>query len=118
MTTETIDQFGLMVQTPAEPPNGEYTYKEHGPAAGRQLIADFPNGYGASIITGPYSYGGDRGLYEIAVLHPEELCYSTPVTDDVMGYLSAEEVVEKLHDIAHLPRRDDCSHGHDWTVEE
>jgi hypothetical protein len=35
---------------------------------GEQAKVFFPNGYGASIIRGPHSYGGSRGLYELAVL--------------------------------------------------
>jgi len=79
------------------------------PIAGRnnandvQAYAEFPNGYGASIIRGPHSYGGAQGLYELAVLKDDHLCYDTPVTDDVRGYLSEDDVTGLLEDIAALP---------------
>ena len=38
----------------------------------RQKIYKFPNGYGASVIKGPYSYGGPDGLWELAVLDQNE----------------------------------------------
>lgn len=64
----------------------------------------FDNGYGASIIKTPSSYGGNEGLYELAVtdLHGQ-LTYDTPITDDVIGYLSEEEVSEVLKKIQELP---------------
>lgn len=44
------------------------------------------------------TYGGRSGLYELAVLNgtqaKSELCYTTPITGDVLGYLTPEEVVE------------------------
>lgn len=64
----------------------------------------FPNGYGASVVIGPYTYGGPDGLYELAVLNSEGgLCYSTPITDDVIGHLSVEGVNDLLDKIAALP---------------
>ena len=30
--------------------------------AGSQWVYRFPNGYGASVIRGPWSYGGPEGL--------------------------------------------------------
>jgi hypothetical protein len=63
----------------------------------------FDNGYGASIVKGPMSYGGDRGLYELSVLDSNgELKYDTPVTSDVEGYLSEEDVTKLLEQIQKL----------------
>ena len=38
---------------------------------GEHAFELYPNHYGISVIRGPYSYGGDKGLYEIAVLRSE-----------------------------------------------
>ena len=63
----------------------------------------FDNGYGASVVKGPMSYGGDRGLYELAVLDSNgDLTYDTPVTNDVEGYLSEEDVTKLLEQIQNL----------------
>ena len=63
----------------------------------------FPNGYGASIVRGPYTYGGPDGLYELAVLDTEgKLTYDTPVTGDVEGYLTEDNVMSLLKDISEL----------------
>lgn len=65
----------------------------------------FDNGYGASVIIGPWSYGGDEGRFELAVTHGGRLCYSTPITDDVIGHLTFHEVVQLLEKIKALPKR-------------
>jgi len=63
----------------------------------------FDNGYGASIVKSPMSYGGKNGLYELAVLDSNgELTYDTPVTNDVEGYLSEEDVTKLLEQIQKL----------------
>lgn len=63
----------------------------------------FDNGFGASVIKTPYSYGGDDGLYELAVLDSDgKLTYSTPITEDVMGHLTSEDVTEILKQIQQL----------------
>lgn len=106
------DQIELMISdTPAEPPNGKYEYKEP-PAIdlGKQLIAEYDNGFGASVIQSRLSYGGSEGKYEIAVTHPDTLCYASGITNDVIGYLSGEEVIVILHKIARLSRKDKCDH--------
>ena len=60
-------------------------------------IYEFENGYGASVIKHDYSYGGKPGMYEIAVLDSKgDFCYTTDITDDVVGYASKETVYESL----------------------
>lgn len=72
---------------------------------GVQAVVVFPNGYGASVIRHPLSYGGPQGLYEIAVLDGGAITYDTPVTSDVLGYLSEEDVEKTLADIEALPTK-------------
>jgi len=70
---------------------------------GVQAIAKFDNGYGASVVCTPYTYGGKEGLYELAVLDNDgHLTYATPVTNDVLGYLSEQDVTEVLIKIQQL----------------
>jgi hypothetical protein len=68
----------------------------------------FKNGYGASIVKHKYSYGGNDGLYELAVLkgNKEEshLCYNSGITGDVIGYLEPPEAIEYLIKIRNLPK--------------
>jgi len=63
----------------------------------------FDNGYGASVVRHIMSYGGKLGLYELAILDKEgDLTYDTPVTNDVIGYLTKEEVTNYLIKIQEL----------------
>jgi hypothetical protein len=70
---------------------------------GVQARITFDNGYGASVVKTPYSYGGDRGLYELAVLKDDELHYDNPVANgDVRGFLTEDAVTELLIQIQKL----------------
>ena len=67
----------------------------------------FPNGYGASVIKHLGSYGYNQNLFELAVLkkvteNEYELCYNSPITDDVIGCLTNEDVLEYLEKIKKL----------------
>jgi hypothetical protein len=66
---------------------------------GTQKVYKFENNYGASVVSHMYSYGGNRGLWELAVLEFNgtdwSLTYDTEITDDVIGYLDWDKV-EKL----------------------
>lgn len=75
---------------------------------GVQKLYSFPNGYGASVIKHKGSYGGDNGLWELAVLFNDELCYDTEITGDVIGHLNDPEVDNILRQIANLEVRIDA----------
>jgi hypothetical protein len=78
-------------------------FKELPDDMGIQCRIQFENGYGASIVKHKYSYGGDKGLYEIAVLDSDgEITYTTSVTDDVIGYLRPEDVTDVIEKIEKL----------------
>ena len=63
----------------------------------------FENGYGVSVVSHTHSYGGKDGLFEIAVLGKDgDLTYDTPVTNDVIGYLSQEEVTDIMKQVQEL----------------
>ena len=86
----------------------ELKFKKH-PSLnfGTQAKVKFSNNYGASIITGQAAYTDNEKPYELAVLHNGRLTYSTPITDDVCGYLDAQEVEELLAKIEALPEKEE-----------
>ena len=67
-----------------------------------QFIFHFENGYGASVIRGRHSYGGIAGLWELAVLRDGFVYYDSPLTSDVVGWLSDEDVEQYLWRITFL----------------
>ena len=63
----------------------------------------FENGFGVSVVSHTYSYGGKDGLFEVAVLDKDgDLTYNTPVTNDVIGYLNPDEVTEIMEEVQNL----------------
>jgi hypothetical protein len=75
-------------------------FKELPDMSGRYCRIMFENGFGVSVICHKYSYGGKDGLYELAVLDTEgEITYGTPITDDVIGYLTEEGVTQLITEI-------------------
>lgn len=66
----------------------------------------FENGYGVSVVRFPGSYGYDKGLYELAVLkgtvNDYDLCYDTPITDDVIGHLNESSIENIIKEVESL----------------
>ncbi len=63
----------------------------------------FENGFGVSVVSHTYSYGGKDGLFEVAVLDEDGgLTYDTPVTNDVVGYLNPDEVTDIMEQVQKL----------------
>ena len=85
----------------------EFLKYEENILGGPHKVFKFPNNYGASVVQNDYSYGGKKGLWEIAVIYfidvdQWDIDYSTPITSDVLGYLTDEEVCETLERIKNL----------------
>ena len=72
---------------------------------GYQKLYRFSNGYGASVMNDGISYG-EGELEELAVIQWNgddwAICYDTPITDDVLGWLNPQEVEEILKQIEAL----------------
>ena len=74
---------------------------------GIQYIYKAANNYGASIVRHSFSYGNKKGLWELAVTKYDsddnwDLCYDTPITSDVLGWLTEQEVNDLLVKISEL----------------
>lgn len=76
-----------------------------GSFTGNQARMEFDNGYGVSVIN--YGYGRDEGLYELAIMRDDGLCYDTPITNDVLGYLTEEDVTKYMRLVQLLPKKED-----------
>lgn len=76
--------------------------KTHG---GSHAVSKFDNGYLASVVTGGWAYTAEDAPYEIAAMYVGKLGYDTPITDDIIGYLTEEAANEVLQQIANLPKR-------------
>lgn len=73
---------------------------------GKQAKLSFDNGYEVSVIQSEHSYGGSRGLYELAIIDEDGLlCYDTPITDDVLGWLSESDVTKIMQKVQELPAK-------------
>lgn len=70
-----------------------------------QKIYTFGNGYGASVVCSAMSYGGNQGLFEVAVLDATgRIVYDTVVSNDVIGFLDFAGVADVLQQIQNLPK--------------
>lgn len=73
-----------------------------------QRVYKFPNGYGASVLKGGMAYGREDAPYELAVIKFDpysgvfNLCYDTPITDNVVCSQTEAQIVELLYRIKNL----------------
>jgi hypothetical protein len=91
----------------------DLVFNNHPAGDGKQAVMLFPNGYGVSIVRfnlpGGFGYGSytsDESEWELAVLKETEdewsLTYETPITDDVLGHLSEDDVTEIMAKVQSL----------------
>ena len=76
--------------------------KTHTHYSSKGIDVTFPNGYGASIVQGKFTYTDNSDEYELAVMKEGSICYDTPLTDDVLGHLDYDDVMETLIEISEL----------------
>lgn len=65
---------------------------------GWQGRTTFENGYGVSVVQHSGSYGGDEGLWELAVIGPDG-----KLTDGGGGFLTLYDVEHLMREVSELP---------------
>ena len=91
----------------------DLVFNPHSNCDGIQAKIFFPNGYGVSVVRfklpGGFGYGSytsNESEWELAVLEGTEkdwgLTYNTPITNDVLGHLSADDVTDVMAKVQSL----------------
>tara|TARA_Y100000593_G_scaffold69865_1_gene128268 strand:+ start:377 stop:664 length:288 start_codon:yes stop_codon:yes gene_type:complete len=80
----------------------DLNFKEDKPRKGVQAWVNFPNGFEVSVVKHLYSYGGEKGFYEIGVFKDGIMCDPLGWGDDVKGWLKPEDVEQELASIGEL----------------
>ena len=91
---------------------GQYIHSVRHVFNGAQIIFKFDNGLGASVVRHDFSYGSDRGLFEVGAIEFDgddnwDLTYETPGGGDVVGNLTPAEVQDLLIRIEGLVYEED-----------
>ena len=76
--------------------------RHHVSKSGKQAYIEFDNGYGVSVVSTPFSYGGKAGLYEVAVLRDRQFVDIPDWRDNVKGWLTERDVDDILTEIKSL----------------
>jgi hypothetical protein len=72
---------------------------------GIKTTCHFDNGYGVSVVRHKFSYGNKLNLFELAIIDKSgDIIYSTPITDDVIGYLSEDDVSDTMIKVQRLDK--------------
>ena len=70
---------------------------------GIQALVPFRNGFEVSVVRHQFSYGGEKGLYEIGVFNAAgRMCDPCEWGDDVKGWLNESDVEHWLNYIKRL----------------
>jgi hypothetical protein len=68
------------------------------PLGGTRARWEFDNGYGISVVHGPLFYC-DEDTFEVAILKDDRITYDTPLTNDVLGYQTSEDINNILKEL-------------------
>jgi len=94
----------------------DLVFKAHPMGSGIIAREEFDNGFAVSVVKGPHTYGGDRGLYELAVWKDGQIHYDNPVAQgDVVGYLREEDVTDAMYVIQKFEnKKEEVKHDPDF----
>lgn len=68
------------------------------PLGGKRARLTLDNGYGISVVNGPRFYC-NKDSFEVAILKDEQITYNTPLTNDVLGYQTPEDINNILKEL-------------------
>ena len=69
---------------------------------GLAATMNFDNDYGVSVVRFKGSYGGNSGLWEVAILYKDKLNYNTDITNDVLGWQTDQDVTDVMKKVQAL----------------
>jgi hypothetical protein len=79
-------------------------FEAHPCGNGQRAKFKFYNGYSVSVVFGDMFYSNGVDTYELTIFNPEgDIDYSTELTDDVLGYQTAEEITKAMKFVNDLP---------------
>ena len=107
---ETANMMGITLDRVLEIVDAEYkTFKDlkfvptEDFLNGIKTTCHFDNGYGVSVVRHRFSYGNGLNLFELAVIDKVgDIVYSTPITCDVFGYLTEDDVSNTMIKVQRL----------------
>ena len=67
-----------------------------------QAYVELPNGYDVSVVKHKYSYGSEKGMYEIGCFFNNHMVDPSDWDDTVKGWLNPKDVEKELDLIASL----------------
>ena len=61
-----------------------------------QAYVEFENGYDVSVVKHKYSYGGEKGMYDIGCFYNKHMVDPIDWGDTVKGWLNPEDVEKEI----------------------
>jgi len=78
-----------------------FNINPNSPYLNQQAVLNFDNGYGVSVINGSGAYCTSE-TFELAVLLNGDLCYTTSLTDSVLGHQTPEQITGVMSELQKL----------------
>ena len=97
-----INPLGPFTRQRIEQDLGGIITEDHDDLGFRYKIAFLGTPYGASIIKRVGSYGMENDDWEVAVTYEGTLYYDSPITDDTLGWINEDELIDILTQIRNL----------------